>query len=295
MKKGIDVSSYQGNINWEEAKNYIDFAIIRCGYGNNLVSQDDTKFNQNATECERLFIPYGVYLFSYATSLSMAESEAAHTLRLIADKQLEYPVFLDVEERGQLSLPKEQLVSIVKRYCELIENAGYYVGIYASLSTLNGILNDEKLNKYDKWVAQWGPDFTYRGSSGLWQYTDNERIPGIETRVDGDKAFYNYPEIIREKGLNHLEEPKENLKYKKGDTAYLNGPLYKDEDGTKIKRVYRNKKVTIKDTNNKKGIKAPYKVKNGYIKEEDLTDKQVPSSNFLIRFVRFIIKLFKGI
>ncbi len=295
MKKGIDVSSYQGEINWEETKKYIDFAILRCGWGNNTKSQDDVKFERNASECERLSIPYGVYLFSYATNLNMAESEAEHTLRLIKDKQLEYPVFLDVEERDQLTLPKEKLVDIVNHYCEKIESAGYYVGIYASLSTLNGILNDEKLSKYDKWVAEWGKDFSYRGSSGLWQYTDHDKIPGIESRVDGDKAFYDYPEIIRKNGLNHLEE-KENvsLKYKKGDTAYLNGPLYKDENGTTIKKMYQNKKVTIQDTNQQKGINAPYKTdKNGYAKEKDLTDEKVPTTCFLMKIIEFFLNLFR--
>ena len=216
MRKGIDVSSYQGNINWDIAKEHIDFAIIRCGYGNNIVSQDDIKYQRNAEECTRLNIPFGVYLYSYATNLKMAQSEVDHTLRLIKDYKLEYPVFLDVEDRSQLNLPKEELISIVKYYCEKLESAGYYVGIYASLNTLNGMLNSEELKGYDKWVAEWGKDFNYKGNSGLWQNSNNESIPGITTRVDGDIAFYFYPEIIRENGLNHLEtEPeKEILKYK---------------------------------------------------------------------------------
>lgn len=295
MKKGIDVSSYQGDINWEEAKKYIDFAIIRCGVGNNIKEQDDKKWERNTSECERLSIPYGTYLFSYATNLTMAQSEVEHTLRLVKDKKLEYPIFLDVEERGQLSLPKEQLVEIVKYYCEKIESAGYYVGIYASLSTLNGILNDEALLKYDKWVAEWGKDFSYHKNSGLWQNTDHEQILGINTRVDGDIAFYDYPEIIRKNGLNHLEEQeKETLKYKKGDTAYLNGPLYKEESGTTIQKNYRNKKVTIQETNDKKGVQAPYKTDiNGYVKEKDLSDKKVPRACIIMRIIKFILNLFK--
>ncbi len=294
MRKGVDVSSYQGNINWEEAKKYIDFAIIRCGYGNNIESQDDNKFAINTEECERLNIPYGTYLFSYATNLSMAQSEVEHTLRLIKDKQLEYPVFLDVEERGQLTLPKEELVNIVKYYCEKIESAGYYVGIYASLSTLNGILNDEALTKYDKWVAEWGKDFSYQGHSGLWQNTDDAKIPGINTRVDGDIAFYDYPEIIRKNGLNHLKaEEKANLKYQKGQKVYLNGPLYQDENGEKIKKIYKNKKVKIEETNDKKGIIAPYKInKKGYVKETDLSEEKIPRTGFFV-CIQFIIRLFR--
>ena len=69
MAKGIDVSSYQGNMNWEQAKNEIDFAIIRCGFGGNLTSQDDNKYARNTEECKRFNIPYGVYLYSYATTI----------------------------------------------------------------------------------------------------------------------------------------------------------------------------------------------------------------------------------
>lgn len=300
MRKGIDVSTYQGNINWEETKNHIDFAIIRCGYGNNLTSQDDIKYQSNAEACTRLKIPFGVYLYSYATNTKMAQSEVDHTLRLIKDYKLEYPVFLDVEDRSQLSLPKEQLIEVVKYYCEKIESAGYYVGIYASLSTLNGILNSQELDPYDKWVAEWGKDFNYKGSSGMWQYTDNEQIPGINTRVDGDIAFYDYPDIIRRNGLNHLEteeekpEPPETveLKYKVGDTLYLNGPLYETKEGTKIIREYRNKKVIVKNTDNTLNVTCPYELNiNGFAKEQNLTKDKLPGWNIFI----IIIKWIKGI
>lgn len=281
MRNGIDVSSYQQEINWEEAKRYIDFAIIRCGFGNNIVSQDDPYFKRNAEECTRLNIPFGTYLYSYATNLNMAQSEVDHTLRLIKNEKLEYPVFLDVEDRSQLILPKETLVDIVKYYCEKIEEAGYYVGIYASLSTFNGILNSEKLDPYDKWVAEWGKDFNYKGNSGMWQYTDDARVPGVPTRVDGDRAFYNYPEIIRKNGLNHLEPEKEpprppetvDLKYKEGDKVYLNGPLYKEENAKTVIRNYCNQEARIVKTNNVKGIEAPYELDiEGYAKENDLSE-----------------------
>lgn len=296
MRKGIDVSSYQGNINWELAKEHIDFTIIRCGYGNNIVSQDDIRYQRNADECTRLKIPFGVYLYSYATNLKMAQSEVDHTLRLIKDYKLEYPVFLDVEDRSQLNLPKEELVSIVKYYCEKLESAGYYVGIYASLNTLNGVLDSEELKGYDKWVAEWGKDFNYKGNSGLWQNSNNETIPGINTRVDGDIAFYFYPEIIRENGLNHLEnEPaKETLKYKKGDTVYLNGPLYQDEQGKTVIKNYHNKKVTITNTNDVKGITAPYEINgSGHAKEESLSKKKLTRPCIFVIIIQFITNLFK--
>lgn len=271
MRKGIDVSSYQGKIDWDEVKDYIDFAIIRCGFGNDLVSQDDSEYRRNAEECARLKIPFGTYLFSYATDLRMIESEVKHTLRLVKDKKLEYPIFLDVEERTQLNLPKEKLTEIVSYYCKRMEDEGYYVGIYASLDVLNTKLDSSELAKYDKWVAEWNKDFTYKHPSGLWQYTDNGRIPGIPTRVDEDRAFYDYPKIIRDSGLNHLGDST-SLKYKTGDTLYLNGSTYKSEDGLEKLKTYKNKKVKIIDTSSDESKSAPYKLNiGGYAREEDLT------------------------
>jgi len=294
MRKGIDVSSYQREINWEEAKKYIDFAIIRCGYGNNLVSQDDTHYRQNANECTRLKIPFGVYLFSYATDIGMAQSEVDHTLRLIKDYQLEYPVFIDIETRAQLDLPKEKLVEIVKYYCEKIEKAGYYVGIYASLSTLTNQLNSRELDSFDKWVAEWNKDFNYKGSSGMWQNTDNDRIPGINTRVDGDIAFYDYPTIIRQSGLNHLKPETITLKYKKGDHLYLNGNLYRNSSGQESIRKYRNKKVTITKVETEQKVVAPYEVDlGGNVKEKDLSYEKLTNPSLCDKIIELLKKLFK--
>lgn len=293
-KKGIDVSEFQRSIDWEKAKEYIDFAIIRCGYGNNLPSQDDPYYHINAEACTRLHIPFGVYLFSYATNMTMAESEVEHTLRLIKDYKLEYPVFLDVEDRSQLELPKEELTNIVKFYCEKLEEAGYYVGIYASLNTFTNYLNSEELNKFDKWVAEWNKDFTYRGSSGMWQNTDNERIEGINTRVDGDIAFLNYPEIIRENGLNHLDnELPKRRKYKVGDRLFLNGPLYETKEGRRLIRTYKNKLVTVEEVIEEENIVAPYRLNiGGYAKERDLDTKR--KTNTCFHLIDFIINLILG-
>lgn len=287
-RKGIDVSEFQREIDWDSAKEYIDFAILRCGYGNNYIDQDDSTYERNARECTRLGIPFGTYLFSYALNLSMAQSEVDHTLRLVKGYKLEYPIFLDVEYREQLDLPKEKLTDIVEYYCQKIEEAGYYVGIYASLNTFENYLDSERLDKYDKWVAEWGKDFTYRGSSGLWQNTDNDRVPGIETRVDGDIAFYDYPKIIRDKGLNHLGDVER--KYKVGDKVYLNGPLYDGEDGKNVKGEYRNKKATIVSVSNKNS-KAPYKLDiGGNAKEIHLSKKRISIFRLIWNFIKSLFK-----
>ncbi len=269
MKKGIDVSSYQGRIDWERVKPYIDFAIIRCGFGNNVRSQDDVYFERNARMCKELGIPFGVYLFSYATTLDEARSEVDHTLRLIRDKKLEYPVFLDVESRRQMALKKEDLVEIVKYYCEEMERHGYYVGIYASLDRFKSNLDSRELDAFDKWVAEWNDRFTYQGKAGMWQHTSYEELAGIRGRVDGDIAFYDYPTIIRDAHLNHLED--EPLKYRVGDEVYVSGPIYEESDAIRERKsvcdtLYRIEEVIP-------NAKAPYRVSEGYVKESEVYTK----------------------
>lgn len=269
MFRGIDVSVYQGKIDWTKVKPYIDFAIIRCGYGNNIPSQDDLYYERNAQACKDLNIPFGVYLYSYATTLDEARSEVEHTLRLIKDKKLEYPVFLDVEDRSQMALPKEKLIEIVKYYCEEMEKAGYYVGIYASLNRLRSNLDSRELDPYDKWVAEWNDRLTYTGEAGMWQNTAYEELSGIDTRVDGDIAFYDYPKIIRDKNLNHLGE---DYKYQVNEGVYVSGDIYEDSSATKVVENVCDEYFTIQGIVN--DAIAPYKVSKGYVKENSIFKKE---------------------
>ena len=186
-KKGIDVSSNNGIVNWEQVKNNgYEFAIIRLGYGNDEVRQDDSQFLTNIKECERLGIPYGVYIYSYALNLNNAKSEVSHTLRLLKNvgNNFKYGVWFDMEDadnyKKKNGMPSnEMLVNICYTFCEAIENAGYYTGIYASLSWLNNQLNNSKLDRFDKWVAHWYVDKTsYKKVHSIHQFTDKANING---------------------------------------------------------------------------------------------------------------------
>lgn len=206
-RKGIDVSVHQGVIDWEATKEEIDFAIIRCGYGINKEAQDDKMYQINTDACQKLGIPFGVYLYSYARSTSEALSEAEHVLRLVKNKQLEYPIFYDVESNLYIDQnSNENLIQICETFCNKIEEAGYYVGIYSNLAMFQTKLNSSKLDKYDKWVAQWGKQILYQKPFGMWQYTSDGRVNGIKGRVDQNIAYYDYPFIMREKNLNHLSK-----------------------------------------------------------------------------------------
>ena len=184
MKNGkfvIDVSQHQGTIDWNTVKDKIDGAIIRCGYGDDIASQDDTQYARNLSECERLGIPYGVYLYSYATTEAQTKSELAHFLRLIKGHKPELGTFLDVEEGGS-----EQFCARACRVvCEGLKKAGFTPGVYSALSWWNSYLTEIK--EYTRWVAHWNDFCAYGGEYLIWQY-GTEKIDGINGEVDSN--FY---------------------------------------------------------------------------------------------------------
>ena len=207
--KGVDISEHNGSVNFSTLKNNgVEFVIIRLGYGSNYTNQDDKRFAENVKKAEAAGMPWGAYLYSYAKNTSMAKSEAEHALRLLKGKTPLYGVWYDVED-PQLS--GVDVVATSQTFCDAMENAGYYAGIYASLSWLNGSLNSSKLDKYDKWVAQWNSSCTYKKAYGIWQYTDKLVIGG--KNFDGNWAYKDYPSIIKAMNGETEEEDDEMLTY----------------------------------------------------------------------------------
>ena len=193
--KGVDISTHNGNVDFQALKNAgVEFVIIRCGYGSDYTNQDDARFSENVRKADTAGMPWGVYLYSYAKTTAMAKSEAQHTLRLLNGRKPAYGVWYDVEDPGQADA---DLVSICDTYCKEIEAAGLYVGIYSMLAWLNGKLNSSKLDRYDKWVAQWSSTCTYKKPYGIWQYTDKLVIGGKS--FDGNWAYKDYPSLTGEK------------------------------------------------------------------------------------------------
>lgn len=189
---GIDVSAWQGDIDWATAKNYIDFAIIRAGYGINYTGYDDNKWYRNVEMCERYGIPYGVYLYSYATDLDDANSEADHLLRLLSGHRPSYPVYIDMEEAKTLPAGRNMLINIASTVCERIKAAGYTPGVYANLNWWRNYLNDSRFDNYERWVAQYNYRCDYDGDYRIWQYSSKGSVPGIAGYVDMN---YDYEEI----------------------------------------------------------------------------------------------------
>lgn len=167
----IDVSEHNGKLDWSKLKPEIEGAIIRCGFGSNYESQDDAYFKRNVEECERLGIPYGVYIYSYANTVNKAKSEAAHVKRLIAGHNPTLPIFYDLEEDKYSSYANK----MAKIWLE--EMKGYSTGIYANVNWWKNYLTE--INIDTKWVAYWGSKQPSISGMCLWQYSENGKVAGI--------------------------------------------------------------------------------------------------------------------
>lgn len=189
--KVVDVSTWQGKINWDEAKKHVDGVIIRCGFGDDIGSQDDEQFLRNISECERLGIPHGVYLYSYATNEVHMQSEVNHILRLIKGRKLQFPVYVDLEDK---MLRPYFNADLFIRMGEQIEKAGYWFGVYANLDWFRNTIRNS-LDRFTRWVAQYNNSFDSYGD--MWQYTSQGTVPGIGSgNVDMNECYRDFPEEI---------------------------------------------------------------------------------------------------
>ena len=204
MKKGIDISAYQPQVNWDVLKQNIDFTILRIGYGKSK-NQKDKYFEQHYANCKRLKIPVGGYWYSYAMTDDEARQEARACIECIKDKQLDYPIYYDVEESKQFALGGAKVSSMIRAFCDEMEKAGYFVGLYTNYSSLCTHIADDIKTRYAIWLAHWNVSKSpYQGQYGVWQYAVGT-IAGINGQVDLDYGYIDYPAIIKEKGLNNFK------------------------------------------------------------------------------------------
>ena len=193
---GVDVSKWQGGITWSKvAAAGIDFAVVRCGYGSNKKAYDDAYFATNVSGATSAGIDVGVYLYSYATTVAAARSEAKHALRVLSAASLDanslaLPVFLDMEDSSQSSLSNAQLAKIARTFCNTVAKEGYSVGVYSSSTWWESKLTAAcfRTQGWYRWVARW-PTAKSATSSGvdgtaLWQFTSSGTVPGISGNVD---------------------------------------------------------------------------------------------------------------
>lgn len=192
MKKGMDVSHYQKKIDWAKAKNVVEYAIVKIGEGR-YANQKDEYFERNYTECKRLGIPVGVYSYAYAQSVAEAKEEAKRVIEWLNGRDLDLPVYYDLENASMEKLGKKLLTEIASAYCKEIENAGYWAGIYANLNWFTNYLDYDILKKrFTLWIAN--VDFThnqtkYDGLYDMFQYSWQGKVDGVIANVDMDVMY----------------------------------------------------------------------------------------------------------
>lgn len=197
--KGIDVSRWNGKIDWKTVANYgMGFAILRITEKGNIV---DSTFESNYKDCIENKIPVGVYKYSYATTIAQIEDEANVVIKTLNKRKLDYPVFLDIEDKCQENLSDSLMMKMIEAFRAIIIKAGYKFGIYCGYSWYQYQL-PEGAKKYDCWVARYPNNDTGElqerlrvpASSGVigWQYSSKATIPGIPTKTDRSVFYKDY-------------------------------------------------------------------------------------------------------
>ena len=252
MKKGIDISYCQGSPDFSKVRGAVDFVIMQIGYGR-YAGQIDKTFARNYSECKKHGIPCGGYWFSYATTADEARQEAKCCIAAIKGKQFEYPIYFDVE--GKSLVGKTGVSAMCKAFCEELEKAGYFAGIYMSRSPAQTMLTSEVAKRYALWLAEYGGKLNWSGEVGMWQYTSAGKIDGINGNVDCNNCYVDYPTVIKKAGLNGYKKtsnPSENKTDKKPKQK-----TYIVKKGDTLSAIAAKYKTTVSAIAKKNGIKNP--------------------------------------
>ena len=201
--KGIDVSSYQGNIDWATVADYgMGFAILRITEQSNKV---DSQFENNYSGCQKYGIPVGVYKYSYALSVAEIQAEAQNVVDVLDGRELQFPVWLDLEDASQRSLSDSTLMTMIKTFWSVVTAAGYKFGIYCNMDWYDNVIPEEAKSKYDFWIARYPANDNgwlqerLRPSYGVgWQYSSKAVIPGISGKVDRNVFYKDYKDTDKE-------------------------------------------------------------------------------------------------
>ena len=226
--KGIDVSAWQGRVDWKTVSDYgMGFAILRITEAGNII---DSQFENNLAGCNKYNIPVGVYKYSYAMTIAEIQSEARKVVSTLNGRKIQFPVFLDLEYNNQKSLGSESIHKMADAFREIVEAAGYKFAIYCNVDWYTNMICSH-LKKYDFWIARYPanddgwlqerlrPDFGVG-----WQYSSKAKIPGISGTVDRNVFYKDYSEETEKKEETTVNKLQEHTKL---------GDYYANNGGTK--------------------------------------------------------------
>lgn len=278
--KGLDISSYQGGINFDAIKSAgVEFLILRAGFtgwGTGVNYNKDTCFEEFYNKSKSHNIPVGAYWYSCANTKEKGIAEAKFMYdNCLKGKQFEFPIYIDVEDTHHQVGNKRGVTDAIIGFCEYLENLGYYVGVYASdISGFQDKMYLNELNAYDKWVAHYGSEPKYVKQYGMWQSTSSGRINGYNGNLDCDVAYKDYKSIMLSVGLNGFSKsstnntqntnPLDNYSDEELATKVINGEFGNgNERKQKLGNRYQNVQNIVNNRLSNKSNEIIYTVKSG--------------------------------
>ncbi len=282
---GIDISKWQKGFDFKKAKNEgVNFVILRGAYGNG----EDTCFESFYKNAKKVGLNVGVYQFGLAVNEAQAREEARFLINnCLKDKQFEYPIYYDVESKLQLDLSKSELDKVIIAWCEEIEEAGYYAGVYTNLSCYKNECSGSTLNKkYDWWLAHWTTEKNKSdiigNGAGMWQfggegnYIRTTKVSNFNI-IDQDYSYKDYPSIMKKYGLNGYSKDKTNnttnntstpQKIENKPTTTQNTTSYTTytvKRGDTLSKIANKYGTTYQKLASYNGISNPNKIKVGQV------------------------------
>ncbi len=191
---GVDVSKWNGTINWSKVKAAgINYAFVRCGGRSSSARTlfEDPNYGQNVSGAIAAGLKVGIYFYSSATTTAEAVEEASLAVAMAKKYKITLPIFIDIEDSA---MPKGQLTEIAQAFCQTVQSAGYTAGVYSSISWWKSYLDYSKLSSYKIWIARFntvlsGGNYTWTGRCDYWQYSGSGTIDGINGNVDLNIAY----------------------------------------------------------------------------------------------------------
>ncbi len=190
VAKGMDVSVWQGMINWDQVRigGQIEFAFVRVAHGGGM----DLYYQRNLAEANRVGIPVGVYFYSTAKNVTQSERDAQTIINAIRNYKITYPVVIDIEDKVQEDLTNARRTKIVQAFADKVRAAGYQPMIYCNTYWAKNYINMSGLQGVDAWIAEWVPNADASVPRDIWQVSDKGKVSGISGAVDLDFAFKKY-------------------------------------------------------------------------------------------------------
>ena len=266
MMNGIDVSKWQGVIDWNKVKaSGVKFAIIRAGYG----IQIDPRFEQNYAGATAAGLHVGAYWYSYALNNIAAAIEAECCKRTLAGKRFEMPIYYDIEEHNQLVKSAAFVSALITTFCTEMEKAGYFTGFYMSRSPLQNKTTEDVRKRFAIWAAEYATRLNYSGTVGMWQKSASGNVYGISGNVDLDECYIDYPSIIRNGVFNGFSngQAAENVNSVNSATAAnaeaTEPKTYVIQRGDTLSRIAKRYGVTVEKIVVANNIKNPNRIYAG--------------------------------